>query len=128
MLLTDRLVLQEWAERHREPFAAMHGDPQVMLDQGGAIDRQTSYIKFDRYRRAFDEHGLSWWAVEAQDGSFLGYTGVMHQLSTDHPLGPHAEIGWRFLRGAWGRGFATESSKAALKQAFYDTDLSEIVS
>lgn len=128
MLLTGRLVLKKWAERHREPFAAMHGDPQVMLDQGGPVDRQTSYIKFDRYRRAFDEHGLSRWAVETQDGSFVGYTGVMHQLSPDHPLGPHAEIGWRFIRAAWGVGFATESSKAALRHAFHETNLNEIVS
>ncbi|MDP8914002.1 MAG: GNAT family N-acetyltransferase [Pseudomonadota bacterium] len=121
------MVLHEWAERHRQPFAAMHADPAVMLDQGGPIDRQTSDMKFDRYRRALEEHGLSRWAVEAEDGTFLGYAGAIFQANKDHPLGPHTEIGWRFTRRSWGHGYATESAKAALKHAFEETDLKEIL-
>jgi RimJ/RimL family protein N-acetyltransferase len=106
----------------------MHADHEVMADQGGPIDRTDSDAKFDRYVAAYLEHGTSRWAVEDADGSFLGYAGVMRRHARNHPLGPHYEVGWRFVRSAWGCGFATESARAALLYAFQHLRIDEIVS
>jgi RimJ/RimL family protein N-acetyltransferase len=106
----------------------MHADHEVMADQGGPIEHAESNAKFDRYVAAYLEHGTSRWAVEDAEGSFLGYAGVMPRLAPNHPLGPHYEVGWRFVRSAWGCGFATESAKAALEHAFRHLRLDEIVS
>jgi RimJ/RimL family protein N-acetyltransferase len=106
----------------------MHADREVMADQGGPIDRTESDAKFGRYVAAYLEHGTSRWAVEDAEGSFLGYAGVMPRDDANHPLGPHYEIGWRFVRSAWGRGFATESGRAALLYAFRHLALDEILS
>ena len=40
---------------------------------------------------------------------------------------PAVEVGWRFARGAWGRGYATEAGAAALEHAFTDLALAEVI-
>ena len=58
-------------------------------------------------------------AIENSQRRFIGYAGVMPSRQ-DHPLGPHAEIGWRLARDAWGHGYATEAAGAVIDQAFAD--------
>jgi RimJ/RimL family protein N-acetyltransferase len=104
----------------------MNAHPEVMHDLGGPISRAMSDAKLDRYAAVFGRYGFCRWAVESQDGAFLGYTGVMPSQE-DHPLGPHFEIGWRLVRTAWGLGFATEAARASLRDAFARVGLREVV-
>ena len=120
--------LQQWSAAHREPFADMQRDPEVMADLGGPSDRADSYVKFDRYSDAWKSNGVSRWAVVDMAESFLGYAGVMKAGSADHPLGLHNEIGWRFRRDVWGFGFATRSARQALEHAWAVLPVDEIFS
>lgn len=127
-LRTDRLILKQWTENLREPFAQMNSDAAVMADLGGPYARIRSDKKFDRYRQSFDDNGISRWALTNLDGQFVGYAGIITNNDLTHPLGKHWDIGWRLCRNMWGRGYATEASLLALEDAFDRCGISEIVS
>lgn len=124
---TARLVLREFTAADRDVFAKMNAHPEVMADLGGPIDRAASDEKLDRYMRAYGEFGYGRWAIENDEGLFLGYAGIMHRAE-DHPLGLHDEIGWRLCREAWGFGYATEAARAALKHGFDRVGLKTVLS
>jgi RimJ/RimL family protein N-acetyltransferase len=126
VIRSDRLQLRNWQDSDRDAFAALNAAPELAQDLGGPLDRTGSDAKFDRYVAAFDRHGFCRWALEDLDGQFLGYAGVMPSRP-GHPLGPHADIGWRLVRPAWGRGYATEAAKAALRDAFERVGLKEVL-
>ena len=42
-------------------------------------------------------------------------------------VGPEVEIGWRFNRKAWGKGFATEAATPVLKHALETLALRRVV-
>ncbi len=123
---TQRLRLRHWRESDRENFSAMNADPEVVADLGGPINARASDAKFDRYCAHWERHGFGRWLVETRSGEFLGYSGVMASHG-DHPLGAHYEMGWRLVRPAWGKGYATEASRAALDDAFARLNLTEIL-
>jgi RimJ/RimL family protein N-acetyltransferase len=125
-LPTSRLTLRSWRAADRDAFAALNADPEVTLDLGGPLRRADSDAKFDRYVATFDRHGFSRWAIEDSSQLFVGYAGIMPS-PPGHPLGPHAEIGWRLVRSAWGRGYATEAAQAALVDVFGRVGLSEVL-
>jgi len=125
-LTTPRLTLRSWRDTDRDAFASLNADPEVTWDLGGPLGRVDSDAKFDRYRTAFRQHGFSRLAIEGPRGTFLGYAGLM-PAATDHPLGPHVEVGWRLARAAWGKGYATEAAKAVLHDAFERLRLAEVL-
>ena len=125
-LKTDRLVLRNFRADDREAFAALNADPEVMHDLGGPLPRRASDAKLDRYRATFEQHGFSRFAIEDKDGALVGYSGVM-PAAFDHPLAPHAEIGWRLARSAWGKGYATEAARAVLDDVFARVGLDEVL-
>lgn len=127
-LATERLVLRRWHDSDREPFARLNADPEVMRHFLRPLTREESDAFVDRIEARFDARGYGLWAVErAEDGVFLGFTGLAHQAFEAH-FTPCVEAGWRFDRFAWGHGYATEAARAALRFGFDEVGLDEIVS
>ena len=125
---TERLSFRAWQDRHREPFAAMNADAEVMRFFPALVTAEQTNAGIDVWRSQFAEKGWSNWAVELREtGEFIGFIGLSiptRQL----PFSPCVEIGWRMKRSAWGHGYATEGAKACLQLGFARLGLSEIVS
>lgn len=125
-LRTPRLLLRRWRHEDLEPFAALNADPEVMRHFPTTLTREQSDAVVERVEAGFAEHGFGWWAVEAE-GAFVGFTGLSVPVF-EAPFLPSVEVGWRFARAVWGRGYATEAATAALEAAFGPLALAEVVS
>jgi RimJ/RimL family protein N-acetyltransferase len=127
-LRTERLVLRDWRDGDREPFAALNADPRVMEHFPARLTRMESDAMVDRIVGDLRRQGWGLWAVTHRDEDrFLGFTGLL-EVTFEAPFTPAIEIGWRYAAEAWGHGFATEAARAALGYAFSTLALDEIVS
>lgn len=129
MIETERLILRPWRDEDRGPLAAMHTDPEVMHDHPRLMTRAESDAKLDRYAATFQELGFGRMAVQRRDGEFLGYVGIMPIYPIQAAIiGQGVEIGWRLVRKAWGQGFATEATRAALADGFANHAFQKVLS
>ena len=113
-LETDRLLLRPLRDDDLDAYAAMAADPEVMRFMGGPRDRALVWRDMACFLGHWVMRGYGLWAAEEKaTGDLVGRIGLWR------PEGwPDLEVGWLLARRHWGRGFATEGGRAALKHAF----------
>jgi RimJ/RimL family protein N-acetyltransferase len=127
-LKTDRLLLRQWTDADREPYAALNADPVVMEHFPAPMTREMSDAMVDRLAADLDERGFGLWALEVlETGQFIGFTGLSVPSFEAH-FTPAVEVGWRLSKDAWGNGYASEAARASLAHAFGPAGLDEVVS
>jgi len=125
---TRRLVLRQWRDTDRRPFAALNADPLVMEHFPALLTRDQSDAMVDRCIERIQGDGYGLWAVEVRaSGDFIGFVGLAVP-TWEAAFTPCTEIGWRVARTAWGHGYATEAANVALATAFGAAGLDEVVS
>jgi hypothetical protein len=126
MYRTERLVMREWNLSDVEPFSQMCADPNVMryFPSVMTYDECASFV--DRVIQRHTEDGFGLWVVEV-DGLFAGFTGLA-RAAFQTAFTPCVEVGWRLATWAWGKGYATEAAKEALRIGFEQHKISEIFS
>jgi len=114
-ILTERLHLRPFRPGDFEAHAAICADPEVMrFIRAGALTRSDSWWQLARYMGHWQLRGYGLWAVvERASDRLVGHLGFLD------PEGGHGfEMGWALAREAWGKGFALEGTRAALRYAF----------
>jgi RimJ/RimL family protein N-acetyltransferase len=124
---TARLTLRAWRDADVEPWVAMNADPRVTEFLGRAYARELSEASAAAIRRALEEDGYGWWAVEVRHGASFAGVIALQKVPFSTPFTPATEIGWRFSFENWGRGYATEGARAALDFAFTELNWNEVV-
>jgi RimJ/RimL family protein N-acetyltransferase len=140
VLVTERLMLRQFTAADVDGLADLDGDPAVMRFisrktrsraeiEAEVLPRFLSY--YTRYR------GFGHWAAQTRDnGEFIGWFGLRPVVAAgaamvdwvDAPAPAHtASLGYRLLRSAWGRGYATEGSRALVRRAFTELGVEQIV-
>ena len=106
----------------------MNADPAVMEFFLSPQSRAMSDASIDAWQSQFEQRGWSNWAAELRSsGEFIGFIGLSIPTRV-LPFSPCVEIGWRLAREHWGRGYATEGAREALRAGFEELTLPEIVS
>jgi RimJ/RimL family protein N-acetyltransferase len=120
LLETGRLTLRQFTPDDVENLVELDGDPEVMRYITGGRPTTREEIEgrelpaFLAYYTRSDGYGF-WAAVEKATGEFIGWFHLRPRADgpADEP-----ELGYRLRRSAWGKGYATEGSRALIARAF----------
>ncbi len=123
---TSRLVLRPLQPDDAEALHPVFSDPQAnrfTLRKHEALAQTVEWINgvLGNYaKRGFGP----WCVVRKSDNAVIGYCGC-GIIELDGKT--ECEIGYRILRGCWGKGLATEAVRAALDHALGDLSFGRVV-
>jgi RimJ/RimL family protein N-acetyltransferase len=128
-LETERLVLRQFTEDDVENLVELDSDPDVMhFINGGRPTPRREIVgdvlpAFLDYYRRFAGYGF-WAAIEKTSGQFVGW--FHFRPATD--AGPEeVELGYRLRKSFWGKGYATEGSRALIDKGFAELGVERVV-
>ncbi|MBL1116494.1 GNAT family N-acetyltransferase [Streptomyces sp. 110] len=127
-LETERLVLRPFTDADAGHLFALDNDPDVMryLTGGKPTSRETiltrTLPRFLHDHPALGARGY-WAAEEKATGTFLGWF-EFRPLDDRSPA--VVELGYRLNQAAWGKGYATEGSRALIHKGFTDLGVARV--
>jgi RimJ/RimL family protein N-acetyltransferase len=128
-LKTNRLTLRRFTEDDVDNLVDLDGDPDVMHFLNGGkptppeVIRNETLPRYLAYYERFAGYGI-WAAIEKSSGDFLGW----FALRPDDDGSPdQGELGYRLRKSAWGKGYATEGSRALIHKGFTEFGVRRII-
>ncbi len=122
---TERLLLRTFTEDDGQLIYELNKDPDVTLYTGDPV-RDIDHAREVLEKSILPQYSLynhGRWAVHVKpDLTFIGWCGLKTR-----PERNETDLGYRFLKPAWGKGFATEAAFACLKYGFDKLNLPRIV-
>jgi RimJ/RimL family protein N-acetyltransferase len=128
-LETDRLVLRRFTIADADNLVNLDADPDVMRFVTGGIPTSREEIRdevlpaFLGYYQRYEGFGF-WAAIEKATGEFLGW---FHFRPRAEAAPGEVELGYRLRKSAWGKGYATEGSRALIGKGFTEYGVQRVV-
>jgi len=126
LIETDRLRLREFTIDDCQYVYELHSDHEVQKYTGEPVVTSLVEVEQGMKERTFkdyNKHGFGRWAVFLKDTKeFIGWAGLKYLPEFDK-----VDLGYRFKRAFWGKGYATESSVAILEYGFNTLNLECII-
>lgn len=114
-LKTDRLFLRSAKPEDAEFLVALDSDPEVVryLLQKSPPTLESASEQISHWMRYKDPR-FGFWLVCLLSGEPIGWVHLRPGREAPHPM----ELGYRLMRAHWGKGYATEISRALLEVSF----------
>jgi RimJ/RimL family protein N-acetyltransferase len=127
LLQTQRLVLRQFRPEDAPLLFELDSDPEVMRFITKGQPTPLSQIENEILPRILSDYSRVppqgvWAAHLSSTGEFIGW----FHLRADKLEPQEMELGYRLKRTAWGRGLATEGSRALLHKGFNDWQFKKI--
>jgi RimJ/RimL family protein N-acetyltransferase len=123
--VTARLSAERLMPHHFADLLRMHSDPAQMAMLGGIRDAAQTQAYLDRNLQHWADYGFGSWILrETEQHQVAGRAILRHLLLADTD---EVEVGYSFFPEFWGRGLATEITRACLGFGFETLGLHSIV-
>jgi RimJ/RimL family protein N-acetyltransferase len=127
-LETERLTLRRFTAGDVDDLVELDSDPAVMLYINGGRPTPRDEIENDvlpaflAYYERYAGYGF-WAAVEKSTGEFVGW---FHFRPAEGSPAGEVELGYRLRASAWGKGYATEGSRALIEKGFAELGVERV--
>jgi [ribosomal protein S5]-alanine N-acetyltransferase len=126
---TDRLIIRELELSDENDIFEMDSDPEVHLfienNPAKTIEDVRNSIVY--FQNQLKENGFPVLAViDKKTNECMGWSGLIYSEELVNNHINFYELGYRFKKKHWGKGYATESSKAIIKIASKDFNINSI--
>ena len=120
---TDRLYLRQFSLGDATAIYNLNSDPEVIRYTGDPPFESTDEaLHFLENYNDYQKYQMGRWAVilKASD-EFIGWSGLKN-----HP-GQYVDLGFRFYKREWGKGYATEALKTVFDFLFNNLNKHRII-
>ncbi|MBC7885167.1 MAG: GNAT family N-acetyltransferase [Saprospiraceae bacterium] len=126
---TSRLTFRPLLKSDAANLFMMDADPLVMryLGNNPINNIEEVYHYLENIKQQYRNNGIGRWAViENETNAFVGWAGIkfLDVLTNGHIN--FYDIGYRFLPEFWGKGYATECTKAWIDYAKLNMNIHEL--
>ncbi|MEH7884220.1 GNAT family N-acetyltransferase [Bacillus sp. JJ1609] len=126
ILSTERLILRKMNQHDANHLLEIFSDPEAMRYYPSTKNDNETREWINWTLNNYAKYGVGLWIVEDKAaGDFLGQCGIVPQ-EVDGEI--KMEIGYLFVRRAWGKGYATEAAMACKEYGFEHLNQSEMIS
>ena len=125
ILETERLILREFDPSDAISQYLLNLDPEVIRYTGDPPFKSVEEAKellenYDQY----EKYGYGRWSVILKEtGKFIGWCGLKFNADGEGDT----DLGYRFFKEQWGKGYATEAAQACLDYGFENLELTRII-
>jgi [ribosomal protein S5]-alanine N-acetyltransferase len=121
LIETERLFLRETNFTDDSDMFEMDSDPEVQLyiENKPVKTIEEIHKVLENLKNQYSENGIGRWAVvDKETNECVGWCGLKYFKQELNNHINFYELGYRFKKKHWGKGYATESSNAVLEYGF----------